>query len=278
LAGLEPILFGTEAQRFAATSQTRIEIEAAWEREKNALQQGWPRQGHKLLFVIHEGDQGLYDEEATDLITEINLLDKHTPIDIVLHTHGGGLTACDRVSEALLKRKHTNAFVPFYAMSGGTKIALATETIALGNGASLGPIDVLYKGIPARDLLQLEMERGDKASEELKLDVKNVRRVLDQEARNACAHIHRRHKGFWGGCELADKLTNGERYHGSRITFKEARRLGIKVKRKLPAVLYELVGKRRAQLKELQKMEQALRIVQAKTSNADEPGPIGAVG
>lgn len=266
LNNLDPILFGTKVQRFAAADNTRLEIETAWQSAKGALQATWPREGHKLLFVIHEGEQILYDEEATDIITEINLLDKRTPVDVVLHTPGGLLSACDRVSEALLRRKRTAAFVPFYAMSGGTKIALATESVVFGNGANLGPIDVQYGGRPARDILQLEREMGDKASEELKLAAKEVRRVLEQESRQACAHINRKHKGFWGRCELADELTKGERYHGARITLKEAKKLGIRATKGLPSVLYEFVSKRRAQLKELARLEQALRIVQTKAA------------
>jgi hypothetical protein len=250
-------------RRHADLNTEREEIGTEWETLKGHLRQSWPRKRHRLLFVIHEGAQKIDDEEATDLITEINLLDKSVPLDVILHTHGGYLSACDRIAEALVRRPRTAAFVPFYAMSGGTKIALATRQIFFGSGANLGPTDVQYMGSPALDIIQTAREEGDAASEQLKFAAREVRRVLKEESKKACRLINRRHKGFFGGCSLAQNLTSGERYHGARITYAEARKLKIKVSDKLPKVLYEFIAKRRPQLRRLQELESAVKVITA---------------
>ena len=45
-------------------------------------------------------------------------------------------------------------FVPVYAMSGGTLIALAADEIVLGEFSVLGPIDPQILGLPAASIVK----------------------------------------------------------------------------------------------------------------------------
>jgi ATP-dependent protease ClpP protease subunit len=256
------------ARRHAAAETEKADIKAAWQASRTQLQREWARKGRHLMFVIHEGNEGLEDEESFDIMNEINLLPKRTPIDIVLHTPGGAMTACYRVAEALVRRKRTASFVPFSAMSGGTLIALATQKIYFGSGANLGPLDVHYMGTPVRDIVQTAEEQGDNASEQLKLAAKDAARVLNEESKRVCALINGRHKPWFSGCSLANTLTSSERFHGARITYKEAKSLRIRVGRKFPKSLYAFVTARREQLKKLHELNSTIRIITAAANSA----------
>ncbi len=64
------------------------------------------------------------------------------PIDLVLHTPGGLVLASEQIAWAL--KKHTGkvtVFIPHYAMSGGTLVALSAHEIIMDPEAVIGPID-----------------------------------------------------------------------------------------------------------------------------------------
>ena len=64
------------------------------------------------------------------------------PIDILLHTPGGLVLASEQIACALKRHKgKVTVFVPHYAMSGGTLIALAADEIIMDPDAVLGPVD-----------------------------------------------------------------------------------------------------------------------------------------
>jgi ClpP class serine protease len=64
------------------------------------------------------------------------------PIDIILHTPGGVVLAAEQIAWALKRRTgEVTVYVPHYAMSGGTLIALAADKIVMDKNAVLGPVD-----------------------------------------------------------------------------------------------------------------------------------------
>ena len=78
---------------------------------------------------------------------------------IILHTFGGYSQSVQMIANAIAQYEGSKtAYVPYIAMSGGTKIALACDKIVMGASAALGPIDTQYNGFPKVDLLRL---RGD---------------------------------------------------------------------------------------------------------------------
>lgn len=231
------------AARFlAAASARRWSIQNDWSQTQRELQAIWPRKGHTVVALIHEGDAGLDAEDATDVLTVIQQLKPGEPVDVILHTHGGSAAAANRIAAALVKRRNTAAFIPFYAESAGTEVALATEEIFLGKSANLSPIDIHIEGTPARDIVQLAKEQGASASEGLKLASKVATRALRDESKSISSLIHPRHKKTFGAA-LARKLTSGRTYHGELIRIEKARRLGVNVKCGVPESLYGFIGK-----------------------------------
>ena len=77
------------------------------------------------------------------------------PIDFVIHTPGGLVLAAMQIARAVEAHKaKVTVYVPVYAMSGGTLIALAADEIVLGEFSVLGPIDPQIAGLPAASIVK----------------------------------------------------------------------------------------------------------------------------
>jgi ClpP class serine protease len=80
--------------------------------------------------------------DSEEVPRAIHLTDPAAPLDIVLHTPGGLVLASLQIARAIHKHQgNVTAFVPHYAMSGGTLIALAaTDYVRNGEDIwSAGP-------------------------------------------------------------------------------------------------------------------------------------------
>src|SRR6202049_641561 len=94
-------------------------------------------------------------DDSEEVIRAIHLTDPELPLDLVLHTPGGLVLAATQIARAALKRKgKVTVFVPHYAMSGGTLIALAANEIVMSEHAVLGPVDPQLGQQPAASILK----------------------------------------------------------------------------------------------------------------------------
>lgn len=100
------------------------------------------------------------DSEA--ILRVIRLTPDDQPIDLVLHKPGGLVLAAEQIAQALAAHKgKVTVFVPHYAMSGGTLLALAADAIVMDPNAVLGPVDPQLGEYPAASLVKLrEMENA----------------------------------------------------------------------------------------------------------------------
>src|SRR5215831_5343031 len=63
--------------------------------------------------------------------------------------------SCAEIARAVEAHKaKVTVYVPVYAMSGGTLIALAADEIVLGEFSVLGPIDPQIAGLPAASIVK----------------------------------------------------------------------------------------------------------------------------
>ena len=75
---------------------------------------------------------------------------------MVLHTPGGLVLAALQIAQAVRDHKSkVIVFVPHYAMSGGTLVALAADEIVMCKHSVLGPIDPQLGDSPAASLLKV---------------------------------------------------------------------------------------------------------------------------
>ena len=94
-------------------------------------------------------------EDAQTIIAAIKSTPEDMPIDFVIHTPGGLVLAAMQIARAVEAHKaKVTVYVPVYAMSGGTLLALAANKIVLGEFSVLGPIDPQIAGLPGASIIK----------------------------------------------------------------------------------------------------------------------------
>src|SRR3979411_2638349 len=98
--------------------------------------------------------------DSEDVLPAIQMTGTDVPLDIVLHTPGGLVLAALQIARAIRDHKaKVTVFVPHYAMSGGTLIALAADEIVMCAHSVLGPIDPQIGQSPAASLIKVVTEK-----------------------------------------------------------------------------------------------------------------------
>jgi ClpP class serine protease len=98
------------------------------------------REGFAFLGIPFGGFIDIDDSEA--LIRAVEMTAKDIPIDLIVHTPGGLVLAAEQIAAGLaVHPANVTVYVPHYAMSGGTLIALSANKIVMAPSAVLGPVD-----------------------------------------------------------------------------------------------------------------------------------------
>src|SRR6476469_7978248 len=98
--------------------------------------------------------------DSEEVLRAIQMTDDDVPLDLVLHTPGGHVLAALQIAKAVREHKgKVTVFVPHYAMSGGTLIALAADEIVMCPHSVLGPIDPQLGDSPAASLIKVVEEK-----------------------------------------------------------------------------------------------------------------------
>lgn len=81
-------------------------------------------------------------EDVNGLMAAFHGVDTDKGLAIVLHTPGGATMAVQTMVDYIRSKfDSVDVYVPTYAMSAGTMLALASDRIVLGRQSQLGPID-----------------------------------------------------------------------------------------------------------------------------------------
>ncbi len=211
------------------------------------------KRGSRVIAMIHRQETmsllgfplvkyiDIHDSE--EVIRAIRMTGNNVPIDLILHTPGGLVLAAEQIAYALKAHKaKVTVFIPHYAMSGGTLIALAADEIVMDPNAVLGPVDPQLGQYPAASILKV-------------LEKKDVNKIDDQTlimadvSQKAIKQVKRCIKTILSGRmpeekseEIADLLSRGEWTHDYPITFKEAQELGLPVTCEMPPEVYQLMN------------------------------------
>jgi len=215
------------------------------------------KRGTRLITLIHRQETMSFlgipvrryidIEDSERVLRAIRLTDENVPIDMVLHTPGGLVLAAEQIACALCRHKaNVTVFVPHYAMSGGTLVALAADEIIMDPNAVLGPVDpqlAVSQGsyYPAASVLAaMEVENPNREDHTL---------IMADIARKA---IHQVHDTVYGllrsnnmeeekARQLADKLSQGCWTHDYPISVEEAREMGLPISEDMPRDIYSLM-------------------------------------
>lgn len=181
------------------------------------------------------------DSEA--VLRAIQLTDRDVPIDIILHTPGGLVLAAEQIACAIRRHKaDVTVFVPHYAMSGGTLIALAADQIVMDPNAVLGPVDPQLGNQPAASVLKVLKQKPIEKIDDQTLIMADVAEKALRQVRAAVISLVNERRSQEESEKLADKLSSGTWTHDYPITVHEARELGLVVSTEMPAEVYQLMA------------------------------------
>jgi len=181
--------------------------------------------------------------DSENVMRACEMTDAEVPLDIVLHTPGGLVLASLQIARALRRHKgKVTVFVPHYAMSGGTLIALAADEIVMSPHAVLGPVDPQLGQFPAASLLKVVSRKPIAEVDDQTLILADVAEKAINQLRVSVKEILTRSQTPEKAEELADLLATGVWTHDYPITDEEARRFGLKVSTEIPADVFQLMG------------------------------------
>lgn len=208
--------------------------------------------GTKVITLIHRREPWETDskeqevahltvEDSEFILMQIRSTPPDRPIDLIIHTPGGLALAAEMIATAVkLHPAKVTVIVPFYAMSGGTLIALAANEICMEPYSVLGPVDPQIGSWPAGALIHLTEKKPVQM-------VSDQMWMLAEIARLSLASVQR--FIMWlladklpqqAAAQTAEFLTGGYLSHDTPIMFDAARGLGLPVNTNVPAHVYEL--------------------------------------
>jgi ClpP class serine protease len=221
---------------------TRARLMARIERER----------GSRLILLAHRQEtmsllgfpvlRYIDVTDSEDVIRAIHLTDPEIPLDLVLHTPGGLVLAATQIARAVFKHKgKVTVFVPHYAMSGGTLIALAADDIVMCEHAVLGPVDPQLGEYPAASILRAVHQKPVAEVDDRTL-------ILADQAEKAVAQMEHEVNELLvdkypadRAKELAKLLTSGTWTHDYPITYDRACELGLRVRSDMPESMLHLM-------------------------------------
>jgi ClpP class serine protease len=225
-------------------------LEASRSRVMKRIEQ---QRGSRVISLVHRQETMSFlgfpvfryidVDDSEQLMRAIDLTDPQVPIDLILHTPGGLVLASSQIARALARHAgKVTVFVPHYAMSGGTLIALAADEIVMSRHAVLGPVDPQLGQFPAASILRA-VERKPVA------EVEDETLILADQAEMARRQLHALVTELVAerldaprAEELATQLASGRWTHDYPIPPEEARALGLPVSTDLPPDVLTLMA------------------------------------
>ena len=181
-------------------------------------------------------------EDAQTIIAAIKETPEDMPIDFVLHTPGGLVLAAMQIARAVEAHKaKVTVYVPVYAMSGGTLIALAADEIVLGEFSMLGPIDPQMAGLPAASIVKARDLKPIERVSDLTLVLADVAEKALAQVKQGAVELLTPRMEQAAAEALAAKLAGGYWTHDYALTPKEASALGLPVKVAMPLEVMKLM-------------------------------------
>ena len=181
-------------------------------------------------------------EDAQTIIGAIKETPKDLPIDLIIHTPGGLVLAAMQIARAVEAHPaKVTVFVPVYAMSGGTLIALAADEIVLGEFSVLGPIDPQIVGLPAASIVRARDSKPIEHVFDLTLVLADVSEKALAQVKRGAVELLTSHLDKAAAESLADKLAGGHWTHDYALTATEASALGLPISVAMPLEVIELM-------------------------------------
>jgi ClpP class serine protease len=197
--------------------------------------------GTRVITMIHRQEKaGLFGfsvgrhidlEDAQTIIAAIKETPPDIPIDLILHTPGGLVLAAMQIARAVEAHPaKVTVYVPVYAMSGGTLIALAADEIVMGEFSMLGPIDPQISGLPAASIVKARDSKPISDVWDLTVVLADVSEKALAQVKKGAVELLTPRLDQASAEALAEKLAGGHWTHDYALTAEEAAQLGLPVK------------------------------------------------
>jgi ClpP class serine protease len=186
-------------------------------------------------------------EDSEQVLRAIRLTPPDVPIDLILHTPGGLVLATEQIARALIRHPaKVSVFVPHYAMSGGTMLALASDEIVMDANAVLGPVDPQLGNYPAASIIKVVEDKpiGEIDDQTLimadlsRKAIKQVQRFVRTLLKDSIPKQKVQPENIES---IIDALTTGRVTHDYPITVEEATEMGLPITVGLPRSIYDLM-------------------------------------
>ena len=210
------------------------------------------KRASRVITLIHrrepwedEDEEGngetLTIEDSEFVLTRIRETPDEKPIDLVVHTPGGLALAAEMIAIALKQHPaRTTVMVPFYAMSGGSLIALAADEILMEPYAVLGPVDPQIGGFPAAAYEALLRDKPIEAIQDEMVMLAHVARLSTRQVKRFVEWLIADRLPPEKGGELAEFLSGGYMTHDTPITLETVQGWGLPVREGVPPEVFQL--------------------------------------
>ena len=234
---------------FLIPAMTRRQRGQELERAFSRIQK---RRKSRIIAIVHRQEpMGLLGipilryidlNDAEDVLEAIRTTPPKQPLELVLHTPGGLVLPALQIARAVKAHPgRTTVYVPHYAMSGGTLIALAADEIVLNKHAVLGPIDPQIGGLPAASLIRVTETKDANAIEDRTLILADVGRMAITQLERAAKELLSGTVSDNAAIAVAEQLSSGRWTHDYPIESAEATELGLNVSTEMPADITEII-------------------------------------
>ena len=210
------------------------------------------KRGSRVILLVHRQEtmrllgfpimRYIDVNDSEEVLRAIQMTGDDVPLDIILHTPGGLVLAALQIARAIGDHKaKVTIFVPHYAMSGGTLIALAADEIVMSRYAVLGPVDPQLGQSPAASLLKVVEQKPIADIDDDTLVKADIARKAIAQVKQATRERLLRRLPPEAAEALADKLSIGTWTHDFPISATLAKELGLPVSTEMPVEILELM-------------------------------------
>lgn len=211
------------------------------------------KRGSRVILLVHRQETMSFlgfpvmryidINDSEEVLRAIHLTDDEMPIDLVVHTPGGLAIAATQIARALSRHKgKVTVFVPHYAMSGGTLIALSADEIIMCEHAVLGPLDPQIGQQPAVSVLSVLKKKPINEIDDSTLILADQAEKAIRQMKETIVEILSHKHPIEKAQEIAEELVSGKWTHDYPISAEEAKRIGLPISTDMPKEIMLLMN------------------------------------
>jgi ClpP class serine protease len=225
-------------------------------RRLQAIRNFEKQRGSRVITMIHRQEAMSFlgialhryidIEDSEQVLRAIRLTPDNMPLDIILHTPGGLVLASEQIACAINRHPgKVTAFIPHYAMSGGTLVSLAANEIVMDPDAVLGPVDPQMGTpnggfYPAVSVLKA-LEQPNTNRDDQTLILGDMARKAIEQVYDVVLCLIKDRMTEEKAHEVAQALSDGRWTHDYPIMPDRAKNMGLPVSTDMPQYIYDLM-------------------------------------